>query len=278
MGSRLPLLRRLWTASADGFAGLPGLTSPRGWHVLARDAVARWVRPFAWEPPQSRLPVPATGQRCQLAVYHARRCDQLVGEVVQAPPTVAVVRLLDEISDTVSIGLRLAMCDPALHYQGFDGNNVAAARSAPSPFPCLLHFPAAPLHGHAAAPPLACSPCPLTPLASHRPALPALPFYPAVRSCARCWMLPSSAATCTPMPSGASRHSRWAPASLPCLLMARLGCRAILQSPRAALRWNATAAACNDFIMHSLRQPGLTTCPTFAHCRCAWRWGPTCSS
>ena len=31
-----------------------------------------------------------------------RRCDALVGEVVRAPPTVAVVRLLDEMSDTVS--------------------------------------------------------------------------------------------------------------------------------------------------------------------------------
>ncbi|PRW32540.1 putative mitochondrial intermediate mitochondrial [Chlorella sorokiniana] len=48
---------------------MPGMTTPWGWQLLARDAVAR--------------------------------CDQLVGEVVQAPPTVAVVRLLDEISDTL---------------------------------------------------------------------------------------------------------------------------------------------------------------------------------
>lgn len=101
-GSRLPL-RRLWTASADGFAGLSGLTSPRGWHVLARDAVARWVRRFAWGLPPPCLALLVASHRCQLTVRHARRCDQLVGEVVQAPPTVAVVRLLDEISDTVSL-------------------------------------------------------------------------------------------------------------------------------------------------------------------------------
>ena len=30
-----------------------------------------------------------------------RRCEGLVGEVVQAPPAAAVVRLLDDMSDTV---------------------------------------------------------------------------------------------------------------------------------------------------------------------------------
>lgn len=101
MGSRLPL-RRLWTASADGFAGLPDLTTPRRWHVLARDAVARWVRRFAWGRPPPCLALPMARGSTQLKVTCTRRCDQLVGEVVQAPPTVAVVRLLDEISDTVS--------------------------------------------------------------------------------------------------------------------------------------------------------------------------------
>ena len=39
-----------------------------------------------------------------------RRCDALVGEVVRAPPSVAVVRLLDEMSDTVSEGVAGRPC------------------------------------------------------------------------------------------------------------------------------------------------------------------------
>lgn len=151
-GSRLPL-RRLWTASADGFAGLPGLTNPRGWHVLARDAVARWVRRFAWGLPLSCLALPVASHRCQLTVWHARRCDQLVGEVLQAPPTVAVVRLLDEISDTVSLPepsltavwqecvgfgweINRWCCRPS-HIPARHACCISVAPSAPAAFGCL---------------------------------------------------------------------------------------------------------------------------------------------
>ncbi|KAL4424571.1 hypothetical protein ABPG77_009155 [Micractinium sp. CCAP 211/92] len=65
-------LRRLssWLAPGRaGFAGIPGLARPRDWNVLARDAIAQ--------------------------------CEALVDEVVRAPPSAAVVRLLDNISDTL---------------------------------------------------------------------------------------------------------------------------------------------------------------------------------
>lgn len=74
-------LRRLssWLAPGRaGFAGIPGLARPRDWHVLARDAIAQ--------------------------------CEALVDEVVRAPPTAAVVRLLDNISDTVGAAGRGGFC------------------------------------------------------------------------------------------------------------------------------------------------------------------------
>lgn len=79
-------LRRLssWLAPGRaGFAGIPGLARPRDWHVLARDAIAQ--------------------------------CEALVDEVVRSPPTAAVVRLLDNISDTVG-ACRVGRVQPRAAY------------------------------------------------------------------------------------------------------------------------------------------------------------------
>lgn len=117
-------LRRLssWLAPGRaGFAGIPGLARPRDWHVLARDAVAQ--------------------------------CEALVDEVVRSPPSAAVVRLLDNISDTVGGALRWLL---------------------PIGNPDVVHFSLV--------------------LQQHVPAVCAIL---AACSCARFWMLQSSAAMST---------------------------------------------------------------------------------
>ena len=77
-----------------------------------------------------------------------RRCDALVGEVVRAPPTVAVVRLLDEMSDTVSALHSCRGCSSYLRRLSRGRIAAIAANAANAvshPCPCPPASPPSPL-------------------------------------------------------------------------------------------------------------------------------------
>lgn len=138
-----------------------------------------------------------------------------MGEVVRAPPSAAVVRLLDDISDTVGPdGLVIGQGWSAGHSipdhvtGPLFGSQLTGVRSAWGWMWRQREVPAS-----AASSLARCGPA-------------SSAAYPtgAGCSCARCWMPQSSAATCMPTRSGGARRSRQA-RCVTCLTASAAACK-----------------------------------------------------
>lgn len=102
---------RFQHSGAAGFAGIRGLNSPRDWFLFAYEASTRCVACGMCQGAKvacRQLLAVMRALPCQPLDYQCRsvlprRCEELVKQAVESPPSPQTVQTLDDISDTVRV-------------------------------------------------------------------------------------------------------------------------------------------------------------------------------